>query len=128
MSNIIGFDELERQFNLLSLVGQRQVLTRAAKAGAEVIRSAAASNAPRRTGRLAETMTTSISGRDTSIDQAVVRIGAAKTAFYGSFLERGTRFIHSRPFLQPAFEQNVDQAIETASEVLKQEIERIAAI
>lgn len=120
-----GLPELEEKFKQLEAVAQRQTLTRAAKAGAEPIRAAASSAAPRRSGTLASSIIISAPSGEQTTDESSVRIGPSKQAWYGRLVERGTQFAAPRPFLDPAFEANQDQAIDRAREVLEEEINKI---
>lgn len=51
-------------------------------------------------------------------------IGARGYAFYGKFLEFGTKYITARPFLRPALDSAHLWAIEAVASVLRQKIEK----
>lgn len=120
--NIKGFEELDRQLEKLSLVGQRAVLVKAVRAGAEPIRRQASDNAPKATGGLAGDIVTQLRTSENSIDQVVVRIGPTKKHFYGSFHDRGTKFLTATHWLMRAFEQQQGAATALIAETLKTEI------
>ena len=103
----------------------KSALEEATTAGAEVVRDEARTLAPRRAyetdaGHLA----------DNSLVQVVkstpttckVRVGPGKAHFYGRFLETGTIKMAARPFLRPALDSKVDEAIKTMAHVLKREL------
>lgn len=71
----------------------------ALKQSAEIIRAEAARKAPKRTGKLAGSMAVS-EAKNNSID-----IGPSKEAFYGMFLELGTKKMRARPFLRPSLDE-----------------------
>lgn len=121
---IRGLDELEAKLKKLSRVGQRKVLQKALKIGAEPIRQEAEDTAPRDTGRLAENEIVSLSQAESAPDQAVVKIGPSMQAFYGLFDELGTVFMVAQPFLEPALQRKKDEAIDQASAVLKDEVDK----
>lgn len=89
MVTIHGFPQLEKRFQMLAAVAQRSVLSKAVKAGANLVKEDAASRAPRQTGALAAGITTKVS-TDTDISEARVFVGSGKKEFYGYFVEFGT--------------------------------------
>jgi HK97 gp10 family phage protein len=122
---IRGIEQLEAKLHKLSLVGQRKVLQKALKKGAEVIRQEAELRAPRgETGTLAREQIISVSQGDSAADQATVKIGASMKGFYGLFQELGTIHHVAQPFLEPALESKKDEAIHNASDILKDEIDK----
>jgi HK97 gp10 family phage protein len=126
MATLEGFDELQEKLKQLSYIAQRQTMTAAIRAGAEVVAAGAAAMAPRRTGRLSTNIVVVTAGREQTLDQVTAKIGPSKTAYYGRFVEKGTIHMRARPFLAPALEQNIERAVEAASEVLREAIERVA--
>lgn len=59
--------------------------------------------------------------------RAMVLIGPAQEAFYGKFLEFGTKYMAAQPFMAAAFESAVPAMTARFSEQLKLKIERAAA-
>ena len=65
----------------------------------------AEANAPRRTGRLSRDIAYEVKGEGKDI---VGYVGVKKGgAFYGLFVERGTRRMRAQPFLRPALFNNL---------------------
>ena len=121
--NIRGFAQFEAKLKTLSLVSQRLLLERAAKAGALRIRDRAGELAPvGETGRLQESMIVVTRRSENTKDAVVTRIGPAKGGFYGLFQEIGTAHHVSQPFLLPAYEQTKDEAIDAASDHLREAV------
>jgi HK97 gp10 family phage protein len=50
------------------------------------------------------------------------KVGPNKKAFYGMFVEYGTRRVKAQPFLRPAFDENQDKIHEVITEKLGQAI------
>lgn len=86
---IQGVEELNRRFNALADVARKEVLASALKVRAEIVRDAARSNAPVRTGRLRSSITIGTK-RGTAPFEASIQVGPGKEAFYGYFVEFGT--------------------------------------
>lgn len=121
-----GLDHLESQLRALSLVGQKQVLTKAVRAGADVVVEAAERNVPRDTGFAAEHINKRFIARESTVDQVIAEIGPEKEAFYVGFLETGTAHMPARPWLRPALEESREAALAEAKEVLADEINKLA--
>jgi HK97 gp10 family phage protein len=116
MPNYIkGLDRIVRNFDKLTL---RDINTNAALAGAEVIREQASQNAPRgETGNLSRLEITKVAVKKQ--DRVVVKIGPSTTAFYGMFIELGTVHMAPEPFLGPALEQKMSEAIQETTAVIQ---------
>lgn len=115
---ILGMDTLERRLAALSTKLRAQALGEAVQAGGEVIARAARARAPRRTGHLAEEgIASEITNR--SGTKAVAHVGPTKEAFYGRFVEKGTKFTKAQPFIRPAFDEQKDAAVREVERVLK---------
>lgn len=127
---LTGFKELnDLLLQLPDAVGGK-VLSKATYEAATVIREDAQARAPERTGRLRQFIGRG-RGRSKSDDryEAVVLVGLlslsgkekqnyreGKTrvlfdAFYGKFIEFGTRFMGAQPFLRPAFDSKKEDFI-----------------
>jgi HK97 gp10 family phage protein len=72
----------------------------AVEAGAELVAEGARQRVPVATGRLRDAIHV-----DTEPEGAYVIAGDSK-AFYGMFVEHGTRYMPAHPFLLPALEEN----------------------
>lgn len=117
--------DLERKFNQQGFVVRRQILAKAVKAGAEVIRDKAEQLAPRDTGQLAETENIRVIGAESTAAEVVARIGPAKSSFYGLFQEKGTAFHPAQPFLNPALEQSRQDAFNASLEASRKELNKL---
>lgn len=117
---------LEQKFKEHGYAVQRQLLTQATRAGAEVIQIRAEALAPRRTGHLAESELIRIDSSQSNAAEVVAKIGPDKSAFYGLFQEFGTAFMPAQPFLNPALEQVGDKALEVSAEIIGKGLERLA--
>ncbi len=121
-ANISGFQELDAAFQELAYVAQRAVLVKAVRAGSEPIVSGAVANAPSDSGNLKSQITTQLMNSQNSVDEVVVRIGPTRKAYYGSYTDRGTKFIHAIHWMTRAFQQNIQAATDRIAEVLKVQI------
>src|SRR5689334_7212940 len=85
-----------------------KLLRRGGKRAATIIRDEAASRAPRRKGDLSENMMIRTRKED---DTAIeIEIGPAKEQFYGRFVDKGTKHMHARPFLEASADDKFDEA------------------
>jgi HK97 gp10 family phage protein len=131
-----GLVELERTMKELGPKLARNALRSAVNAGAQVIKKEAQGLAPIDTGRLAQkaiyvTRSRSDSGPGKETYLVGVRQGRReqqkdRDAFYWKFVEFGTKFVHARPFLRPAFENKKVEAVARMTEKLKKALERLA--
>lgn len=95
----------------------KDILENAAGAGAEVIREQASQNAPvGETGNLARMEITKVASKRQ--DRVIVKIGPAKSTFYGMFVELGTVHMAPQPFLGPALEDKAEEARQETAHVL----------
>src|SRR5678816_2791758 len=122
--NLHGLPELYRDLKQINFAGQQQVLLKAARAGAEVIRDRIAQLAPRRSGHLSGDIIISGAGQRNDLNSVRLLIGPSRDSFYGLFLEIGTAFITARPFLDPAFTQMQQTAMEKIAGKLRTELDR----
>ncbi|AEE98029.1 HK97-gp10 family putative phage morphogenesis protein [Mahella australiensis] len=102
-AEIIGKKELLAKLNAIDAEIATVTLEQAAEAGAKVIEDAAAQKAPRRTGKLAGSMTHEVKNKGKAGIEVV--IGPDKEAFYGLFNEFGTSKMSPQPFLRPAMDE-----------------------
>jgi HK97 gp10 family phage protein len=121
-TGIVGMDEFLKKLERLELSVQKQILTEAVKEGAELIRVVAALSAPQRTGLLRKQIKITMAVNQAK--EVIARIGWAKKAFYGMFVELGTKSQAAQPFLEPSFEATKESALRKAMERLKRSIEQ----
>lgn len=119
-----GLEDLKRDLKRLGFADQQVALTRAARAGAEIIRKKIADRAPRDTGKLSESIIMSGAGQKNDLNSVTILIGPSTMAFYGFFQEYGTAFQSAQPFLEPAFEEGRNEAMAKIAEELSKQIEK----
>jgi HK97 gp10 family phage protein len=122
---ISGFPELDAALNELSLVAQRAVMVKAVRAGSEPLVAAFKANAPIATGNLQRQISTQLLNSQNTVDQVAMRIGPTKKGFYGSYRDRGTRFLRATHWFMLAFSQTLQAARDRMVDVLKQEIAKV---
>ncbi|KMY59954.1 Phage protein HK97 gp10 [Geobacillus stearothermophilus] len=121
-----GMQELLRQLEQVGSEAER-IKKDALLAGAEIIQQAASEKAPRDTGKLAENIVISDMKEDGTVD-----IGPDRDRFYGLFVEFGRKAgtkkgrkypkADPHPFLQPAFEENIDRVQDEMADVIRREL------
>ncbi|MBE2918736.1 HK97 gp10 family phage protein [Anoxybacillus flavithermus] len=121
-----GMQELLRQLEQVGSEAER-IKKDALLAGAEIIQQAASERAPRDTGKLAENIVISDIKEDGTVD-----IGPDRDRFYGLFVEFGRKSgtkkgrkypkADPHPFLQPAFEENIDRVQDEMADVIRREL------
>ncbi|NNV07498.1 hypothetical protein ETC03_14195 [Geobacillus sp. MMMUD3] len=121
-----GMQELLKKLETLGNEAE-QVKQEALMAGAKVVQEAASQKAPRDTGKLAESIVISDIKEDGTVD-----IGPDRDRFYGLFVEfgrkagekKGRKYPKSspHPFLQPAFEENIDRVQDEMADVIRREL------
>lgn len=121
-----GMQELLKKLETLGNEAE-QVKQEALVAGAKVVQQAASQKASRDTGKLAENIVISDIKEDGTVD-----IGPDRDRFYGLFVEFGRKAGEKKgrkypkadphPFLQPAFEENIDRVQEAMADVIRREL------
>lgn len=107
-----GMEALQRKLGRLPDAVGNPVLREAVGAAAELVRKDAAERAPRgATGKLQGGMiAVSMEG---SSDRAAFRIGPSAEAWYGGFVEKGTKHSAAKPFLRPALDSKRKAVVQT---------------
>ena len=133
-----GGDVLAKALRTLPVKVEKQIIREATKAAAEPVLHAARSHAPVLTGDLVASLkiTTKTSSKKSSFTARVQAAGqGAKTGndytgdqFYAAFQEFGTSHQPARPFMRPAFDENVDKAIGIMATLVKSGLEREGAM
>ena len=131
-SGITGAKELERLLKKLPGKLAERELTSAARAGANVIRKEARARAPRgsdpsaasqKFGSLRKNIrVTRVKKTSRSVEMAIHN----GKAFWGGFLEWGTKNIAARPWMTPAFDTSAQPALTKVGERLGKGIEKVA--
>ncbi len=125
---IKGLKELDARLKKLPDVVQRRILGAATAAAARVVQKSAKSQAPAKTGRLKKNIVVRTKRTRTgTVSRVTLRTKGKgtdpKNAYYGRFVEFGTKKQAARPFLRPAFDSNVNQAIQTMRKKIAQRLE-----
>ena len=119
--SVSGFRELERTLEQTERAVSGDALVSATEKGAQVIVDAAKSRAPRRTGRLAESISHEVDKASSSSVQG--KIGPS--VFYGGLVEFGTRHSPAKPFLRPALDERGKAAMNVTGKDLWARIRRV---
>ena len=122
MTEVRGFQELERALKRASDAVAREALVEATAAGTKVIIDGAQRRAPKDTGKGAESIHASVTER--SRFGVTQTIGPSKNAFYMRFVEFGTVKMTARPFLRPALDEERDATIREVGRKLWERILR----
>lgn len=118
-----GGDELARKLAALDENLGGALLLEAAIAAAGPIEAAAAQNAPRASGELAESMDTVVeTARPRKIE---LHVGPGPKGWHGIFAELGTSKHAAQPFLRPAFDEKRDEAVDRFADTLRGGIRRV---
>ena len=140
-TEVKGLKELDEFLKRLPEQIQRKALMQATAAGARVLRDSARGRVPVRAnppspikvskgatkGRMPGFLRASIGTwriKKGASGTVTYGVGSRGYAFYGKFLEFGTKYITARPFLRPALDSSYLWAIEAVASVLKQKIEK----
>jgi HK97 gp10 family phage protein len=127
-----GAKALEDALKLLPERTRGKLLTGAVRAGANLVKKEIKARAPvgaeatknnRKYGHLRDNI---IVAMDKTRSAVTYSVGVGR-AFWGRFLEFGTRFMAARPFMRPAFEASRDAAVRKMGDILGKGIEREAA-
>lgn len=123
---IEGLEELQRKLGRLPDAVSNPVLREAVADGAEIVRAEAETRAPvGPTGRLKRGMTTLVSAGTPEVAQA--RVGPSADAFYGMWVEKGTKKMAAQPFLRPALDSKRKQVVEAVKAKLVAALRREVA-
>lgn len=118
-----GFDELERKLARLDDAVKGHALLQAVEAGADVLEPDMRARAARRTGQLAASIETK--SRIVKPTRAETSTGPSKKAWYGKFIELGTRKRPARPFMRPALFKNRQKIIAAIAAELRARLMRV---
>jgi HK97 gp10 family phage protein len=145
-SRVIGGEDLKRALKQLDVAAAERSLRLAVKAGAQPIENAAEQKAPKKTRTLARSITTNI---EASGDRAEATIGpsgaaipyAAQVEFGGTIVPKNAKMLHwvdesgndvfaksvtqvARPYLRPAWDENIEASVKKMQLVLKALVEQ----
>ncbi len=120
--------DVELQAKLLALGERLTAVTRkAARAGADVVRTHAKENAPVRTGTLRDNIEMNVKGTG---GVANADVGPTEKAFYGRFVEmghalKGGGHVPAHPFLRPAIDEHGQEIQEAAAAVWREAVAEV---
>ncbi|MGD6897111.1 HK97-gp10 family putative phage morphogenesis protein [Bacillus infantis] len=118
MLNLSGMNELMRQIEQMGRKVEGDIEKKALKEGANHLRDKIEENAPRRSGKLASEV---IVG-DIKDGNVQVGIDQQGEAFYGHFLEFGTKKMKAQPFMAPTLENESQTTQDKMSDVIKRDL------
>lgn len=121
---ITGLREVNAKLRSLADDVRRKVLIQGTAAGAKVIKEEAGRRAPQRTGNLSRNLGTWVSSKNNG-EIAEARVKPKKKAYYGRFVELGTRKMRARPFLRPALDASGQAAVDRLAEKLKERVDAV---
>ena len=135
---IEGLDELKKELSQFPEQLQKKALDKSVRAGSKIIVSAARSKAPVRAHEWEGikypnppgTLKKGIKAEKARLMPAYFRrdiIGFSPSAWYGALVERGHKIVRgdktighvaAKPFLRPAFDENLEKALDAMKEAL----------
>ncbi len=132
-----GLDKLQDKLKALDDAVAADMLEKAVLAGAKIVRDDASRRAPKRTGKLSESIEVEVKAK--SRESVSVAVGPNKEAFYGKFIELGHALVRgskkaekkvlghvpARPFLRPAIDENEANVKRVVAEELKKALGRV---
>jgi len=122
---IQGIEALEAKLQGIARSVRQKLLLKTLKEAVEQTRDLAAQLAPRRTGRLSRGEKIATVPSLSNADTATVRVGPARSVFYGLFNEAGTVHMTAHPFLNPAYQATVNQVMQRVAADFKAAVESL---
>lgn len=119
---VSGFEELDRALRRTDAAVGGQALTTAVTKGAEIIVAAAKAKAPRKTGKLAESISLKVG--KVSASGVTAKVGP-KGVHYALYVELGTKKLTAKPFMRPALYGNRTAATDAIGKSLWAFIRRV---
>lgn len=116
-ATITGDVELDARLSQMSRAMQGQAVAAALRAGGLIIEKAAKTKAPVLTGTLRRSIHTEATAEE-------ARIGT--NVEYALFVEMGTARRQAKPYLRPAFDENIGAAIREIGDALRDIVENAA--
>jgi HK97 gp10 family phage protein len=117
-----GAEELNAALEKLGDRATGLMLQRAAEEGGKVIQAEAERRAPRDSGNLQDNVVDRAIPRAQKQGRAQIDVGPTRDAWYGAFLERGTSKMPAQPWLRPAFESSIPEAIAAVGKALRERL------
>lgn len=123
---IEGLDVLERRLKELDRRTTGNVLRKALREGANVLKKEAKARVPVRTGKLKKSITVNVTLK--ARGDCYAKLGFKKGAAYGVPVELGTSHSAAKPFLRPAIDVKGNDAVRYFGVRLKQEIDQAVRV
>jgi len=117
---IEGVDELKRQLKRLDTKVRTSIVRSGLREGAKVVKQAAEDKAPVDSGFLRDHIKIKTKKRG---DNITAIVGFAGDAYYGRFIELGTKHMAAKPFLRPAIDENQRKIVDAAKLRMKKRID-----
>lgn len=120
-----GLSDIEAGLQALPVELQRKALREGLTAAAKVFKIGMSRRAPEDTGELASSITYRVRVSERGYGQAIAQIGPAKNAWYGSFLERGTKYMRARKFMVTTMEEDGQIALSAFVHGVRRNFDRL---
>ena len=99
------------------------ILLEASKEASEVIRQAASDRAPVDQGVLKDNIYAELTGY--SRTKVTISVGPGKAAYYGMWIEMGTKQHGPQPYLRPAAEERAEESFQVFSASVRQALDGV---
>lgn len=122
---VIGLDEFIADLDQLPLTVSKKFVAKALRAGAKPIQQQMIANAPddpKTPGSRARNIDINVS--EQTANHAIAYIGPTKKGFMAGWAELGSKHQRAKPFMGPAFDAKVNEAVQIIGENLGASIER----
>jgi HK97 gp10 family phage protein len=115
---------LSKLGDLESLVAQKRIVARAVRSGCVPIQERAQELAPddptTAGSQIKENITSAVT--EQTATSAIGKIGPSRKGFVGQFAEYGTAHQSAEPFMRPAWDEKIGEALQIMGETLAEEI------
>lgn len=126
MADIEGLDELLKDLGELPRTVGRKLIARSLRKAAKPVQDRIIATAPddptTPTSRIADNIDINVT--EQTSEGAIALVGPTKHGFFAGFAEFGTAHQSAKPFMAPAFDEEVDNATAIIAEDLGAAIER----
>lgn len=120
---IDGFLDLSKYLaQVAGKVADKALQAKACEAGAEVVRKESQRIINQKTTPRTHRLETGVATERNDAEGAAY-VGWAQDAFYGRFMETGTKKMPARPHIRPGLEQKKEQVVRAMLDVLRGEME-----
>jgi len=120
--DLSGQEELLKNMDNLSVELKNKVKEEAIIEAAEFVRDIAKEKAPVDTGFLRENIIVQVVENNNIVTEA--KVGPNRSAFYGAIVEYGSKKMKKKPYLRPAYDENLDKINEIISRRIQEGIDK----